>query len=114
MKTLVGHKDRGGRAPIYCFIWDHLPHDMGYVVVAMSQAGAILASEFAPTEHQARIEIGLGSIRNHRRYTAEYPNGYILMWVDDGLNNEEIQRIISVNNQINEIVDDAADKLEGK
>jgi len=113
VKAPVTHKELGGRPPIYCFVWDRL-NMPGVVVVAMSQAGAILASEFAPTEHQARIEIGLGSIRNHRRYTAEYPNGYILMWVDDGLNNEEIQRIISVNNQINEIVDDAADKLEGK
>ena len=111
MKAPVAHKELGGRPPIYCFVWDRIRMP-GVVVVAMSQAGTILAAEHAKTEHDARVNIGLGSIRNHDRYTAEHPNGYVLMWLEDGLRNEEIQNILEMNRRVDMIVDAAAQNME--
>lgn len=114
MRSPVTHKELGGRPPIYCFVWDRIRLPGSVVVVAMSQAGTILAAEQAPSEHQARVRIGLGSVRNHDRYTAEYPNGYVLMWLEDGLRNQEVQNILEMNRRVDMIVDHAARNMEEK
>lgn len=111
MKTAVEHADRGQQPPIYCFVAGKRRR-IGHVVVAMSQAGVIIASEIAKSEDEARVLIGLGSLRNHDIYQHHHPNGYILMWVPEGFRNEEVRRVIGVNLDLQSIIDDAWQRME--
>lgn len=102
MTPLLEHKDRGRRPPIYCFINSEHPAGMKQVV-AMSQAGRILAEDYGQSDYDCRVKIGLGSMRHHDQYALEYPNGYMLMWVNDPHRDAELRRVIEMNRTIDEI-----------
>ena len=99
---MIDLKTGGTRPIIFCFINSEHPAGM-YQVVALSQGGRILASDYARTKHEARMKIGLGGFRHHDQYELAHPNGYMLVWVDDPRNDPELRRVIEINQRLDEI-----------
>lgn len=102
-KKLVNGVDVAGSRPIiYCFI--NSAHPAGMMqVVALSQGGRILASDYGRNEHECQSKIGLGGFRHHDQYELAHPNGYMLLWVDDPHNDPELRRVIKINQRLDEI-----------
>jgi hypothetical protein len=102
-KKLVNGIDIAGSRPIiYCFI--NSEHPVGMMqVVALSQGGRILASDYGRNEHECRSKIGLGSFKHHDQYELAHPKGYMLLWVDDPHSDPELRRVIEINQRLDEI-----------
>jgi hypothetical protein len=99
---MIGLTEGGSRPTIYCFVNSEHPSGMKQVV-ALSQAGRILATDYAKTEHECRAKIGLGGFRHHDQYELAHPSGYLLVWVDDPYGDPELRRVIEINQKLDEI-----------
>lgn len=99
---MIGIETAGSRPIIYCFVNSVHPSGM-MQVVALSQSGRILAKDYAETEHESRAKIGLGSFNHHDQYELSYPNGYMLLWVNNPREDPELRRVIEINNRLDEI-----------
>lgn len=102
MTPVLSHDQRGNRPTIYCFINSEHPTGVKQVV-AMSQAGRIIASDYGQAEFDCRRRIGLGSMKHHDQYALAHPNGYVLMWIHDPGKDDELQRVIKMNQTIDMI-----------
>ena len=97
-----GIRDGGTRPKIYCFVNSQHPTGM-MQVVALSQGGSVLATDYGRNEHECRMKIGLGGLRHHDQYELSHPSGYMLVWIEDPQNDPELRRVIEVNKRLDEI-----------
>lgn len=56
---------------------------MGYFPTAISEDGEVLAEHCSSSEGWAKKDIGIGSSFKHDIYKKKYPDGYLLVWLDD-------------------------------
>lgn len=65
---------------IFCFI--NAANSLGYIPVAISEDGEVLAEHCSSSEGYAKHDIGIGSTIKHELYKKKYPEGYELVWLD--------------------------------
>lgn len=68
-------------AVIFCFVNSGKGTDWQFVV-AMDDAGVVLAEHLSSSDSWAKHDIGLTSDWKHERYREAHPDGYTLEWVD--------------------------------
>ncbi len=49
--------------------------------VALAEDGVLLASYVSSNETRLQHDLGIGSTKQHSKYTEHYPDGYELVWV---------------------------------
>ena len=72
--------------------------------IALAEDGTVLASHFCSSESWAKHDMGLESTWKHKEYTAHYPDGWQLIWVEsqEVLAHPGVQAALAKNRELKE------------